>query len=387
MAERPQTSMSTGLLFVGSIALSWLLLYYGIQWYLAPGMDLKASLPSSNATRYLNAVSAVSYSRDGRAIYFGHTSISTYMYQSEWDLVRWEVASGKAITATQRARITSVAVSPTTGELAVATGWPRVDEIDSRMLTHVESGTLKILNGDDLSGVREKVVNGCPIVAKFSPTGDSLAVIVERGIYNSATLVLLDAATLQERLSIHFAYPGMGGSYGTYPLAFSPSGTHLAFLDCDGHQLSVRQVDLHGNDAGRCAFNHTVPWLEYTPDGASLAAGCILLDASTLQRRGECLAPSGFQTNIAFSPDGSLMAIAGSNHRGESSLTRGFAELWRFDRKERIAELRLLWGNTGITATAISPDASNFATGHCDGTVNVWVIPRDREVGRVVGGH
>ena len=68
--------------------------------------------------------------------------------------------------------------------------------------------------------------------------------------------------------------------------------------------------------------------------------------------------------NLAFSPDGSLLAV-GTSGGWQIRSVPGFQVLVEND-------------DQPVTAVAWSPDGSLFAWGDAEGTVHVWGVPQDR---------
>lgn len=109
------------------------------------------------------------------------------------------------------------------------------------------------------------------------------------------------------------------------PVRFSPDGTRLAFGVGDG---TARVIDLAGD------------------------ADAIVFELDALQ-----------VTDMAFNPDGTLLATAGG-------FPDSTAQIWDIQNEERSARLE---GHAGaVTALAFSPDGEVIATGGDDSTLRLW---------------
>jgi WD40 repeat protein len=79
--------------------------------------------------------------------------------------------------------------------------------------------------------------------------------------------------------------------------------------------------------------------------------------------------PGGYGARLAISPDGSLLASAG---------TDGALRLWETDTGK---EVRVCWGHRGyVWSAAFSPDGKKLVSGGADQTVRVWDVASGEEI-------
>jgi WD40 repeat protein len=170
-------------------------------------------------------------------------------------------------------------------------------------------------------------------------------------------------------------------------LAFSPDGKTLA---CGGHDGSLsssgsyspftvlidvptRQLRAPLTGGGNVAFS---------PDGSLLATGAFfdvvrLWETQSGNSRSWIRA---WPNALAFSPDGETLATVDGNQESP-----GEVGLWDVATGQRRAvEFRNPHAK-GISAVAFAPGGSLLATGGHDATVKLWDVPTGRELARLVG--
>jgi WD40 repeat protein/DNA-binding SARP family transcriptional activator len=199
-------------------------------------------------------------------------------------------------------------------------------------------------------------------------------------------IVLRDAASLR-RLRVLAA----GGAVNT--LAFSPDSrllateSHLGAGACHG-ALALLWDTRTGHRIGRlpiprAALKHGGPCADleafaFSPDGSLVAGGYDTGETFVWQTRSRVLdgaplrpPPGGAATGVAFSPDGTLLAVA---LEGETILYR------LQDRRP----LHILNSGEGSRAVAFSPGGRLLATGGGTETINFWDVRTGRPAGRSI---
>jgi len=169
---------------------------------------------------------------------------------------------------------------------------------------------------------------------------------------------------------------GPPGSHGTSSAAFSPNGRTLAILDGDGStqlwDVATRSVTATLTSA-RCRGSDSQ--VLFSPDGSLLAVvgsgHTCLWDLAARRQIATVTTPSNYENAIgavgaAFSPDGQTLAIADSN---------GSTYLWEVSARKMTATLNDP-GSGGLSpsvaAIAFSPGGSTLAAADADGSTYLW---------------
>ena len=278
-----------------------------------------------------NGVHSVAFSRDGKVLASGDASGAVKL---------WDVASRRlfATLATRLARIVRVSFSADGRALATAD----------------EMGKVTVWN----FATREAVwthEGGNPEGFQLSPVGNLIGVTkgaVGGDNSNSAALVI-DWTTGKEVLR---AAPRLDFE------AFSPDGK-LAFITGPDH---TEIWELENGRRVRTITNFAY-WAFPSPDGRSLAelprtgTEIALLDLTDHKPPALLRLSSGAVTSLAFSPDSTLLAGAGSGQ---------VVRVWDAATQREVARLQ---GHVGaVTGVAFSPDGQLLATSSADHTVMLW---------------
>ncbi|MEO2006407.1 MAG: WD40 repeat domain-containing protein, partial [Candidatus Poribacteria bacterium] len=210
--------------------------------------------------------------------------------------------------------------------------------------------------------------------AVFSPGGETLATLIYDGdveLWNISTRSKL--AVLRWPLSTRSALDN--GGHGVSPLAVSADGSTLANSKGD----TVMLWDVEARQANGAIKGHSsmVRNLAFSPDGAMLATSSRdntvkLWDVADRKEIATLRGHSPAVTSVAFSPDGATLARGGGGSGGRT------AELWDVAAQRKIATLE---GHASLVhSVAFSPDGATLATGSRDRTLKLWDVETRREI-------
>jgi WD40 repeat protein len=195
----------------------------------------------------------------------------------------------------------------------------------------------------------------------FAPDGTKLAVGTWK-LGNQPAMVTVWEWPTRRRLAELGDFPG-----SVNVLAFSPDGVRLVVGDSSG---KVRLWNLGtGRELARWQpHDPPIIGLAFSPDDRLIATSSHadrdirLWDASSGGPRGTLRVPPGVAA-VAFSPDGTLLAIA----RGD-----GIAALLDVASGRQVGAFRVPSGS--LQAVAFSEDGRLLATGGSDGSVRLWKV-------------
>ncbi len=248
-----------------------------------------------------------------------------------------------------------------------------LDPAEKRLALGYDDGTVVLWDvvadrpaGESLSGLIGSLSH-----LAFSPDGTALAASSEAGRF-----VLWDVATRGYRGELQT------GPNRLWGLAFSPDGQALALADSSSIALldAATLKPLHEPLADP-VFGGGLG-LAFSPDGKQLAAivftdeiEVVVWDLATREAIRQ-FRPSGAVGTMAFSPDGTLLALG----------TGSVAELWDVEMGHRLGDLP--GGEEGgAEDIAFSPDGRLIATAHYDGTIRLWEVERRLRLGEPLKGH
>jgi WD40 repeat protein len=270
--------------------------------------------------------------------------------------------------ATQSALITRTTAAVATGTpAALPTDMPTPEPTATPLPTPTDvPGALFSLQGVGTIGA-----------VAFSPDGKFLASSDGEGKAN-AIIVLWN---IEDQTRVWKSLP-LENNY-IFSLAFSPSnGGTLAFGAQDG-QLGLLNTRDGSLLISRQAHSDSVTSVAFSPDGARLATGSLggisgckaatvaFWDPDTLAslqqveqgKPVDCLSDNP-QLSIAFSPDGNLLAVGGSDRK---------VKLWDLNTRR----LLTLGEHTDIVwSVAFSPDGKELASASQEGSIKLWDVEK-----------
>lgn len=215
-------------------------------------------------------------------------------------------------------------------------------------------------------------------IESISFTADGLTILTAAG-YETRSWRAQDGAPLQ-------SFPNQGR--GVFSADISPDGQHLAVGYIVTDYAPMGMMDLWNVPSETVLATHGGCYVEFSPDGEIVASGgggvnrTVALHevASEVQVAIYDNGP-GYLTDLAFSPDGNLLAVANSHNE---------VRLWDL---QTHAVIRTLAGHTDdVRCVAFSPDGTVLAAGAggwdqpSDATIKLWRVA-DGELLMTLPGH
>jgi WD40 repeat protein len=256
----------------------------------------------------------------------------------------------------ERRLLRSFPVDPPFGDFDTPRGIAVSPDGRTLAITH-KDGTVELIDTRTLRRQASlEALHGFAAAVAFSPDGRLLAIAGEGG-----QVTLWHARTLAPAGELR------GLRANSQALAFSPDGKLLAAAENEGERPRMRIWNVRRRAPTRFRSETLSASLDFSPDGRLIAAAALergteIRDARSARLVERLPAKGVWSRSVAFSPDGTLLAV------GEYD---GTGRLYSTESWEPVG--RPLVGHTQrITYVAFSPDGRTLATASADGTVGLW---------------
>lgn len=353
-------------------------------------------------TGYTRSISSISFNADGSklAIGSGHfDGTSSDKIIRIWNVDSCDLQSTSKVplgrwVKHRRQLIDFVSYSPDGNTIASGS------EDGTIRLWNAESGKLQSTVFDGLRGVRSEYSlgysdNGLMLV--YSPDGNTIASSSRYRFHEDNTIQLWYGITCEHKgiLTTENLLRTL------YSIAFSPDSRTVAGGDCDG---TVYLWDATSGEL-KTTFRTKkfVFSVAFSPDRKTLASAAVSWGDGQVRlwdlASKECKATlsTDWVTSVAFSPDGSILAVGGSehvtlwdvhkilhySHNSTPIYTRATDEFDVTGRRKAT-----LKGHTGfVSSVAFSPDGHTLASGGKDGTILLWDVTKTPPTPRQIAQH
>lgn len=304
-------------------------------------------------------VTALAFSADGKLLAAGGQDGAVRL---------WDVAAGSQVGVT-------MATGDAVSALAFGPGGTTLASAESDGATELWNVSTQTQTGAALT------VQGSAGVSAlaFSPTANALA--TGNG---SGSIQLWNPAAFHQT-STPRAIGSVGvatAAAGHTPATFSADGGLLATSNGHG-TVRVWDVTTRRPTGPPIASYHITTGLALSPDGEVLAvagSGVQLWQAATGQRLGTTLptAGNGRYRSVAFGPGGTLLATLGAD---------GTARIWNVTSQQQVGPAMTV-DRPGAAggAVAFSPDGKTLATAGASGQVRLWSVATGRRLGTLMAG-
>ena len=291
---------------------------------------------------HTSAIHAVAFSPD-------ETTLATGGWDGKIQL--WDWTTGRLLHSldNDNAIVSSIDFSPDGKILATTGGYGKT------RLWNPESGEMIAQLADNTNYAS---------AVRFAPRGDTVAVAFNKEIW------LWDVASEREVRKL------TSPNVSLRSMAFSPDGQEIASAGV-GYEIVVHDVATGDTRRTLKGHNHNSMGIAYSPDGSRLAACSTDVISGTCPitiwdtRAGQVLTvlrANPGANNLAFSPDGKTLAVAGRN-----------SSVYLWDIATRKYD-KLTGHGDQVLAVAYSVDGRRLASAGMDQKTRIWTARADRAI-------